>query len=574
MDSHIRNFLVLSFIILVSIQFLSCVSEQGLGKTTSMEDLVETQPSTVKPFNKNLPLFLTSKNDHITPGSMGMVLTQSNLAPRELKTKLGPLFTISVQDADVKTILISLSKEIAQNILIDPSVSGLVSVDLKDVTLKEALDALLNPLELRYRFEKDFIKVETEKMETRVFHLNYIISSRTGTSNIQASGGSQISGASMARSSEGTENLRSSSSLVSRENSDLWNEITEGILNIVASSSDKKTVAPINIPATKTKTNSIGATTSESVTHFPVERKVTSYSTTTEKALQTATIRNTSVGYVSINRLSGLIIVRNYPDILMRVAEYLEAVEGSSQRQVLIQAKILEVTLSENFQMGVDWSKVSPIEPKHEAPSRVSKLLSEPPGQTYRLSNTSISLITKTLAEQGQVSVLSSPKIATLNNQRAVIKVGTEDVFFVPQTTAATTNMVTSTTTFQPATVTVGIILDVVPQINPNGDVMMSINTSISERSGIATSPDGINQVPILNVRESNNVVLAQNGQTVIIGGLIQEQETKEVYALPLLSEIPLLGSLFEREIENTSKAELVIMLTPEVIVGEKINDL
>ena len=118
-----------------------------------------------------------------------------------------------------------------------------------------------------------------------------------------------------------------------------------------------------------------------------------------------------------------------------------------------------------------------------------------------------------------------------------------------------------------------GITLDVVPQINSNGEVMMSINTSISEKAGTATSPDGVNQVPILNVRESNNVVLSKNGQTVIIGGLMRERGKDESDAFPLISDFPLLGRLFERKINNTTKSELVIMLTPEVMVGQKIDN-
>jgi MSHA biogenesis protein MshL len=120
--------------------------------------------------------------------------------------------------------------------------------------------------------------------------------------------------------------------------------------------------------------------------------------------------------------------------------------------------------------------------------------------------------------------VLSSPKIATLNNQRAVTKVGTNDVFFVPEVTAATATTAAKTV-FEVETITIGIILDVVPQINPNGQIMMSINTSITERAGERSSPDGIVVVPILDVRESNNVVLAQHGQTIVIGGLMKTKK-------------------------------------------------
>ena len=248
--------------------------------------------------------------------------------------------------------------------------------------------------------------------------------------------------------------------------------------------------------------------------------------------------------------------------------------EGSTQRQVYIQAQILEVNLNDEYRLGIDWSTVTPISIIHDglASNPATSLIQGTSNLTYGISNAKLNLVVEALQNQGSVSVLSSPKIATLNNQRAVIKVGTEDVFFVPEVTPATTTTASSTT-FQPATVTVGIILDVLPQININGQVMMSINTSISERTGTAVSPDGINRVPILNVREANNVVLSQNGQTIIIGGLMQDRKTTGTNGVPLLEDIPVFGRLFQRELETTEKTELVILLTPEVLAGKKIDE-
>ena len=168
--------------------------------------------------------------------------------------------------------------------------------------------------------------------------------------------------------------------------------------------------------------------------------------------------------------------------------------------------------------------------------------------------------------------MLSSPKIATLNNQRAVIKVGTDDIFFSPQTTAATTTSAASVE-YVPESITIGLILDVVPQINPNGQIMMSINTSITEKAGERTSPDGINVVPILDVRESNNVVLAQHGQTIIIGGLMKVKKEVDDNSVPLLGAIPYVGRMFHWSNETELKTELVIMLTPEIMAGQAVDE-
>ncbi len=575
---YIRN-IIFGLIIALFLSYLfSCASgktakiakapvpKKSVPREEPLQSLVSTQKSRVKVL-KDLK---EKSNDLALPDSLDMVFTQGDLTQKPLKDETGPRFTISAQDVAVKTILFSLSREIDQNILIDPDVNGLVSVDLKDVSLKEALEAVLSPLHIQYTIDPDNIQVEAEHMETRIFHMNYIISTRTGSSNIQSSGGSQISRAGITGSSGGAGYARTTSNLTSQEVTDLWNEITEGLQSLLTASStstqNQAADATIEAPTTPTAVVPIGAGGGlTDAGGLPALLKGGTDKTQTAAAQQTA-----SGGFSSINRQSGVILVRDYPDVLMKVAEYLEAVEGSSQRQVFIQAKILEIELNGNL----DWTTVSPISIIHNIPTSTTakSLIQDSTNLTYGLSNASLNLVVNALAEKGKVSVLSSPKISTLNNQRAIIKVGKEAVFFVPQIIPSTTTSV-PTTTFQPATVTVGLVLDVLPQINSNGEIMMSINTSISERTDTATSPDGLNQVPILNVRESSNVVLAQTGQTIIIGGLIQERGRAEIDALPLLSDIPLLGRLFERKIDNTSRSELVIMLTPEVMVGEKIDD-
>jgi MSHA biogenesis protein MshL len=277
--------------------------------------------------------------------------------------------------------------------------------------------------------------------------------------------------------------------------------------------------------------------------------------------------------YISVNRQAGLIVIKDYPDVLLQVAEFIEAVEGSVQRQVFIQAKIIEVTLNDDYKLGIDWTQVSPFTIGKTAGSVVANTtITGAAGFTYGPSATAFNVVLDALSEQGEVSVLSSPKIATLNNQRAVIKVGTEDIFFIPETTAATTTSAASVE-YVPSTITIGIVRDVVPQINPNGEIMMSINTSITEKSGERTSPDAINVVPILDVRESNNVVLAQHGQTIVIGGLMKTRKEVDDNSVPLFGALPLVGRFFHWEQETSLKTELVIMLTPQIMAGRAIDD-
>ena len=170
------------------------------------------------------------------------------------------------------------------------------------------------------------------------------------------------------------------------------------------------------------------------------------------------------------------------------------------------------------------------------------------------------------------MNILSTPRISTLNNQKAVIKVATDDVFFTTTKTREPTTGV-ETTTVTPQTITEGIVLDVTPQIAEDNTVMMNIRPSISERVGQATSPDG-STVPIVSVRATDTVVRAQDGQTVVIGGLIQHRKSTTTTGVPGLEKAPVFGGLFRQKVEEGRKTELVILLTPRVVIGRKTSDL
>jgi MSHA biogenesis protein MshL len=520
---------------------------------------------------------------------------QTSIEPKQQEVK-GARFTMSARGVSIKNVLFALSQEIEQNIVIHPDVDRtgaekLATVDLKNVTLEEALESLLPPLRLTYEIDERYIRVAREEMQTRTFFLNYVISRRVGKSNLTSSSGAATSSSSGSSSSDSSSsssgsssgnssaNSRSTSSVEASEETDLWDEVLTGLKNIVTPSAS---TSGSNEESSETSTSAEsgggdsssdlvasllgggGSPTVEGASEGGNEESSTSSSQNQEF------VEN---GFLVVNKQAGMITVKDYPEILLQVAEYLEAIEGSVQRQVFIQAKIVEVTLNDDFQLGINWASVSPFTISHDGGLNLaSALIAGTSDFSYGLANGKFNVVVDALSKQGQVSVLSSPKIATLNNQRAVIKVGTEDIFFRPEITAATTTSA-ATTEFIPETITIGIVLDVVPQINPNGQIMMSINTSITEKSGERTSPDGVNVVPILDVRESNNVVLAQHGQTIVIDGLMKTKKEVNDNSVPFLGAIPYVGNLFHWDQENEAKTELVIMLTPEIMAGQAIND-
>ncbi len=287
-----------------------------------------------------------------------------------------------------------------------------------------------------------------------------------------------------------------------------------------------------------------------------------------------------------LNRTAGIVAVTDYRKNIQRIARYLELIEGSVQRQVIIEAQIVEVTLTKEFQSGINWSlipqniNINPLGTLQgtlsggagiaQAPGPASTIFQV--GLITQAFGQSIKLLLSALSKQGEVNILSTPKISTLNNQKAVIKVATDDVFFTTTKTREPTTGV-ETTTVTPQTITAGIVLDVTPQVAEDGSVIMNIRPSISERVGQATSPDG-SIVPIISVRATDTVVRAQDGQTVVIGGLMQQKNTRSTQGIPGMKDVPVFGGLFRAKVDEGRKTELVILLTPTVVIGRRASDL
>jgi type II secretory pathway component GspD/PulD (secretin) len=270
---------------------------------------------------------------------------------------------------------------------------------------------------------------------------------------------------------------------------------------------------------------------------------------------------------------------------------------------VTIQAKIMEVILSDQYKAGINWKVIEGLPRSINLSWGLTDKTGTtgyPGGTTSTTSGTTtggiatpgtfkikpfggtlaigalgtevaLSDIVQAISEQGDVKILSNPTISTLNNQKAIIRVGDQDVFFI---TGAIATQNTVTQTIQPMTIDIGIILDVTPQIAEDGTIIMNIHPSITEKTGEKVTPDGKTTFPLLSVRETDTTVRVRDNQTIIIAGLMAEKKEEAAIGVPLLKSIPLLGHLFRHKTENKKKSELVIMITPTLQVGKKVEDL
>lgn len=425
------------------------------------------------------------------------------------------LYSFSLREADVKDILRAIGKQTDYNIVIEPDVKGVTTVDLKQVTLTKALEYLLEPLNYTFKMEDRTIYVSKPKLETRLFTINYLALKKTATSKVTWREGGSTSTSSGTGSTTSTEDK--TLEIKNETESDLWKSLEDNLKSILSKE-----------------------------------------------------------GKSSVNRQAFTIMITDYPKNLSRAAMFLQSLEGPMHRQIMIEAKIVEVILSAGSRVGVNWELVN-ARVGSLANISVKQAISVPADFSvtdstlrFTVSSTSSGEFTgylDALQQEYKTQVLSSPKISTLNNQRAVIKATQQEVYF-DESLAYSGGSSTPVATYTPKFLNVGVVLDVTPQIDENNNIILSIHPVYSTISGYVSSPnpDSQGRVPVVTTREADTVVRIKDGETVIIAGMIQERKFKDRTGVFGLSLVPLLGPLFRMDTEETRNTELVVFLTPRIV--------
>ncbi|MDI3325065.1 pilus (MSHA type) biogenesis protein MshL [Pontibacterium granulatum] len=412
------------------------------------------------------------------------------------------------------------------NMIVHRDVEGTVNLKLKDVTVDEVMQAMREVYGYEYRRSGKLYQVVPAKLQTEIFQLNYLDIAREGVSDTLVSAGS-VRDATSSDSGSGSSDTDSSSS-----------------------SSSTSVGTRIS---TKTSAN------------FWVNLKQTL------DTLITGDDRR-----VVVMPQTGMIIVRALPSELHTVREYLNKAELSLHRQVVIEAKILEITLNDKYQAGVNWTALgqpgSSASGKTVTLSQVaSSITADGLGGIFRstFALNDFTAVIELLGRQGDVQVLSSPRVSTINNQKAVIKVGTDEFFVTEVETTTTTG--TSTTTTPSVELTPffsGIALDVTPQISEEGGIVLHIHPTVSEvedqQKQINIGSDDLSlPLAFSSIRESDSIVRANSGQVIVIGGLMKSENEDQNERTPFLGELPGVGNLFTQRRSVGSKTELVILLRP-----------
>jgi MSHA type pilus biogenesis protein MshL len=428
----------------------------------------------------------------------------------------------------IKDILLLLVRDTRLSVIPDPSLDQAFLGDLKNVSIREALDLILEPLGLDYSVRGQIIRVFPRELETRFYSIDYVITQRSGSRSIAGTTGA------------GGSNLG---------------------LGGTGQSSMVAGAAGLAGTGTGSGAASGGSTSQVSGTDSP-----NLYTDLGEgvKALLSGE------GRMNLDRTAALLQVTDRPGRLARVEQYLEAVMLRVTRQVQIEAKVIEVELREEFSAGINWQAVlggltnNATATQTLAPATTG-------GFTLALNVGDFTALLNAFAAQGKVNVLSSPRITAMNNEPAVMRIGTQDVFFTTTTQIDSQSGQIVQSTVTPQSLTEGVVLSVTPQISAEGIIHMNINPSITERTGIATSRLG-DQVPIISVRETDTLVRVRQGETIVIAGLMQDRASVDTAKVPLIGDVPVVGHLFKRTEKSRRKTDLVILLTPTVMgPGETI---
>jgi MSHA biogenesis protein MshL len=448
-------------------------------------------------------------------------------------------FDVSVKNIGARSFLLGLVNDTPFNMVVNPDVDTKISLQLKNVTINEVLTAVERIYPLMVEKQGNVFFVSSAESLTAIYPVDYINLTREGmsrtniagqtvasgqdSSNSQSAGGGQSGGGSSVNQLNSTE-INTSSKI------DFWAEL-QSSLSLIIKDEEKANVI--------------------------------------------------------VSPHSGIVIVKALPKTQTLIREFLGITQQNLNRHVILEAKIVEVILNDGFQSGIDWRKIFTV-------NNNDSLIIGQQGQVFDTAQSSaplngiLSMLYQSgsfegaidlLKTQGDVQVLSSPRISTINNQKAVIKVGSDEFFVTDVSTTTVTG--TSTATTPDVTLTPffsGISLDVTPQINQYGEIILHIHPVVSDvNDQQKTFTVGQDQfslpLALTNVRESDSIVRARDQQVIVIGGLMQNTTTTSENSTPILGSIPLLGNLFKQQRDSIVKSELVILLKANLVNDRSNNE-
>ena len=484
----------------------------------------------------------------VVPAKVSDALAEPAAPPVALPPE--PRLDLLVNNAQAREVFLAIVADTRYSMLMHPDVSGTLSVTLRGVTVTEALEAIRDVYGYDFKIEGRRITIFAPTLQTRVFTINYPTSLRTGSSELRVSSGAALqstsAGTSSTTANTGSAAQQPENSRVSTTSrSDFWGELAASVRSLVGTGEGRNVVS---------------------------------------------------------SPQAGILAVRAMPEELRQVDKFLKATQASVERQVMLEAKVVEVELRDGYQSGVNWgamgsdvngqvaagvigSGVTSTNAFVQGTTTINGAVAFPSVATggglfgLALATSQFGAVLGFLETQGDVQTLSSPRLATLNNQKAVLKVGSDE-FYVTGVTGGTSTSSSSTTTSSNATMPTvtltpffsGISLDVTPQIDDGVNVTLHVHPSLTTVTEKTKQVDlgsvGNYRLPLASssVNETDTLVRIQDGNIVAIGGLMQLESSRNASGIPGTTGMPGLGALFGNRATQGRKKEVIVLIKPTII--------
>src|SRR5450830_1694914 len=532
-------------------------------------------------------------------------------------------YSVTVHMVPVQSLLFALARDAGMNIDIHPHIEGLVTLNALNQTLPQLLTRISRQVDMRYEIDGKNLTVLPDEPVWRNYKIDYVNMARSTNSSVNiatqistAGGGASSSGNVSGGNNPGTSsspvvggngNNNSTTLVVNRSENNFWYSLERNIRDLLRDTTLNDPLAdPLallnqqlaSVPV-QPQSNNPNATPSGSNPPSDSLNPPAGQGTRNQtgggvpldaNGLPLLKLANKGKpSSVVVNVEGGLIAVRATGRQHEKVAEFIDIVQHSVKRQVLIEATIIEVRLSNEYQQGINWSRLTGSLRINQGQVGTASLPSGiTPGSTpgiflLNYAKDSFATTIQLLESFGKVKVLSSPKISVMNNQTAMLKVVDNNVFFTIKVTPAvisSTGTITTPATYESKleTVPVGFVMSVTPQISDSDEVTLNVRPTITRIVGYVQDPNPalatasvVSRVPVIQARELESIMKVASGQIAVMGGLMQDSVDDARDGVPGLSSLPLVGNLFTYRNEASSKTELVIFMRPVVVKDASI---
>ncbi len=545
------------------------------------------------------PGYLPQEEESNIPDFQAVVST-----PSELKLP-SPLVTVSVnQTVSLRDLMFELAHQADVDIELDPQIRGSIIFTAREKPFDQVIDRICEMSGLRYRYANEVLRIELDRPYVKTYMVDYIGSTRKSSGTIST----EISLSSAAGdTTEGGGGSGSSSSISSNLDGDLWAELSDGLDQILTASDTYVSLATTADPVARpvnplSQPQPYDPNDPQSVPPpLPGDPRVAPLPPSRSPTLNISTppaeplVPNAPATF-AITKQSGIVTVFASERQQKQVKNFLDEFRRRATTQILIEARVLQVDLADEFATGIDWGSLNLTGLSVFSGSFPMPSITPTPSSTFTgvlNPGSDVSVAVQAISRFGTVRALSSPRVTVLNNQPAIVNVAQNNVYFDfdVQITQATVDL--------PAQITIdseqkgipeGVLMSVVPTANPDtGEILLTVRPSVSSIESFVSDPtiplslafNGLdptdappNQIPEVSVQEIDSVLRMQSGQTMVMGGLMRDSNAVETQGVPVLSEIPIFGKAFSSHQDNVRKSELVIFIRAVIVPNSNVHDV